>query len=93
MKITQTLFGYVLLLSALLGLSSLASAQETRTAVPRVFLIDGRKLAETKRRIHLGDQTFAAALSRLETDARRALSQKPSSVVTKNRCPTKRRQA
>ena len=87
MKITQTLFGYVLFLSALLGLSSLASAQETKTAVPRVFLIDGRKLAETKRRIHLGDQTFAAALSRLETDARRALSQKPSSVVTKTVTP------
>ena len=83
MKITQTLFSYVLLLSALLGLSSLASAQVTRTTAPRVFLIDGRRLAETKRRIQLGDQTFAAALARLESDARRAMQQKPSSVVTK----------
>ena len=87
MKITQTLFSYVLLLSALLGLSLLASAQETKTAAPRVFLIDGRKLAETKRRIHLGDQTFAAALAKLETDARRAMQQKPSSVVTKTVTP------
>jgi hypothetical protein len=87
MKITQTLISYVLLLSALLGLSSLASAQETKTAVPRVFLIDGRRLAETKRLIHSGDQTFAAALAKLETDARRAMQQKPSSVVTKTVTP------
>ncbi len=36
MKTIQTLFSYVLLLSALLGLSSLASAQETKTAPPRI---------------------------------------------------------
>jgi hypothetical protein len=87
MKIIQTLFSCVLLLSVLLGLSLLASAQETKTAAPRVFLIEGRKLAETKRRIHLGDQTFAAALAKLETDARRAMRQKPSSVVTKTITP------
>ena len=58
-------------------------AQETKTATPRVFLIDGRKLAETKRRIQSGDQTFAAALAKLETDARRAMQQKPLSVVSK----------
>ena len=87
MKISQTLFGYVLISSALLGLSSLASPQETRSAAPRVFLIDGRKLAETKRRIHLRDEPFAAALAKLETDARRAMQQKPSSVVNKTVTP------
>jgi hypothetical protein len=87
MKITQTLFSCVLLLSGLLGLSSLVSTQESKSAAPRVFLIDGRKLAETKRRIHLGDQTFAAALAKLENDARRAMQQKPSSVVTKTVTP------
>jgi hypothetical protein len=87
MKITQTLFSYVFLLSALLGPSLLASAQETKTVAPRVFLIDGRRLAETKRRIHLGDQTFTAALAKLETDARRAMQQKPSSVVAKTVTP------
>lgn len=87
MKITQTLSSYVLLLSALLGLSSLARAQETKGAAPRVFLINGRKLAETKRRIYLGDQTLAAALAKLETDARRAMQQKPSSVVSKTVTP------
>lgn len=87
MKITQTLFSYVLISSALLGLSSLAGAQKTRSVAPRVFLIDGRKLAETKRRIQSGDKTFAAALAKLETDARRAMQQKPSSVVTKTVIP------
>jgi hypothetical protein len=87
MKITQTLFSYILLLSALLGLSSFTSAQETQTAVPRVFLIEGRKLAETKRHIQSGDQTFAAALVKLETDARRAMQQEPSSVATKTVTP------
>ncbi|HEV7744691.1 MAG TPA: alginate lyase family protein [Pyrinomonadaceae bacterium] len=87
MKITQALFSYVLLLSVLPGLSSLVNAQETTSDAPRVFLIDGRKLAETKRRIHLGDQTFAAALGKLETDARRAIQQQASSVVTKTITP------
>jgi hypothetical protein len=64
-------------------MSQIAVAQETKTATPRVFIIDGRKLAATKRRIQSGDQIFAAALAKLETDARRALQQKPGSVVTK----------
>lgn len=81
MKITQTLF-ICFLLSAL-GLSSFASAQETRSPALRVFLIDGRKLAETKRRIQLGDQALDPALAKLETDAHRAMQQKPLSVVTK----------
>ena len=62
-------------------------AQETKTAAPRVFLIDGRKLAETKRRVQSGDQSFAAALAKLQTDARRAMQQKPFSVVTKTVTP------
>jgi hypothetical protein len=45
--------------------------------------MDDRKLAETKRRIQSGDQAFAAALAKLETDARKAMQQKSISVVTK----------
>jgi hypothetical protein len=82
MKIIQTLFGPILL-SALIGASSIAMGQKPKGAVPRVFLIDGPTLAETKRRIQSGDKSFAAALTKLETDARRALQQKPLSVVTK----------
>ncbi len=58
-----------------------ASAQQQK--LPRVFLIDARKLAETKKRIQFGDKTFDAALAKLEADARKALQQKPLSVTTK----------
>jgi uncharacterized membrane protein (DUF106 family) len=77
----QALFSFCIISSAFLGVSSIAVAQATKTTAPRGFLIDGRKLAETKRRIKSGDQTFAAALTKLESDALRAMQQKPLSVV------------
>ncbi|HYR76287.1 MAG TPA: alginate lyase family protein [Pyrinomonadaceae bacterium] len=83
MQIIQALFSLCIISSAFLGVTSIAVAQETKTANPRIFLIDGRKLTETKRRIESGDQTFTAALAKLETDARRAMQQRPLSVVTK----------
>lgn len=58
-------------------------AQKTKAAALRVFLIDARRLAETKHRIQSGDKTFAAALAKLETEARPAMQQKPVSVVNK----------
>jgi hypothetical protein len=54
---------------------------------PRVFLLNARKLAETKQRIHDGDRTLDAALRKLESDARTALKQEPTSVVTKGTTP------
>src|SRR6266403_1923094 len=74
----------VLCVSAVMLVSLLTppvSAQQQK--LPRVFLIDGRKLAETKQRIQSGDKTFDPALARLEADARQALQQKPLSVTTK----------
>ncbi len=62
-------------------------AQEKKIAAPRVFIIDGRKLAETKRRIQSGDRSFAVALAKLLTDAHRAMQQKPLSVVSKDPTP------
>jgi hypothetical protein len=82
-QIMKTLFSSCILTAVFLGLSLLAVAQETKTAAPRVFLIDGRKLAETKRRINSGDETFAAALAKLERDASRAMQQKPLTVISK----------
>jgi hypothetical protein len=67
--------------------SSIAASEETKAVAPRVFIIDGRKLAETKRRIRSGDRSFAVALARLETDAHRAMQQKPLSVVSKDPTP------
>jgi hypothetical protein len=86
----QTLFSLWMILSSLLVMSSIAMAQKTEAAVPRVFLIDGQKLAETKHRIKSGDQTFGAALTRLEADARRAMQQEPLSVVNKSGTPASR---
>ena len=62
-------------------------AQQPNHNPPRVFLINAQKLAETKRRIQSGDKTFAAALAKLESDARQALQQEPVSVVTKGPTP------
>ncbi|MDX6499273.1 MAG: hypothetical protein QOG23_2533 [Blastocatellia bacterium] len=64
-------------------MSLIAAGKEKKPAAPRVFIVDGQKLAETKRRIQSGDKSFTAALAKLETDARRAMQQKPLSVVTK----------
>jgi len=83
MKLIQAVFNLCIVSSMLLAVSLTAIAQEMKTAIPRVFIINGQKLAETKRRINSGDQAFAAALAKLETDARRSMQQKPSSVVTK----------
>ncbi len=86
MKIIQALFSSCIISLALVGLASIAEG-DAKIAAPRVFLIDARKLADTKRRIQSGDQIFAAALAKLEADARRAMQQTPSSVVTKTATP------
>src|ERR1700730_5897123 len=79
---TKTLAAILLLF--LLG--SNLSAQ-TAAGAARVFLINARKLAGTKQRIHDGDRSLDAALRKLESDARRTLSQEPTSVVTKAATP------
>ncbi|MEA2206588.1 MAG: hypothetical protein QOE77_3364 [Blastocatellia bacterium] len=82
MKIIQPLFSSCVVSLALVGLGSTANSQ-AKIVAPRVFLIDARKLVETKHRIRSNDQTFAAALAKLEKDASRALQQQPSSVISK----------
>src|SRR6266403_1877312 len=73
-----------LCVSAIMFVSLLTtSARAQQQKLPRVFLIDGRKLAETKQRIQSGDKTFDPALAKLAADARQALQQKPLSVTTK----------
>ena len=69
----------------LMLLSSPLLAQQQKA--PRVFLWNAQKLAETKQRLHSGDKTFAAALAKLEADARKALQQEPVSVTTKGPTP------
>ena len=87
MKVIQALLISFALSATLMGMPLLTVTQETKLSLPRVFLLEGRTLAETKRRIKSGDKTFAAALAKLERDARRAMQQKPLSVVTKDVTP------
>ena len=54
-------------------------AQQT----PRVFLLDGQKLKETRQKIKKGDKSFDAALSKIVSDAEKALRGGNFSVVNK----------
>ena len=56
-------------------------------APPRVFLVDARKLSETRQRVLAGDKTLDAAVARLEGEARKALGAGPFSVVSKSATP------
>ncbi len=47
---------------------------------PRVFLLNAQKLAETKQRIQSGDKSFALPLTKLGSDAAKALQQEPRSI-------------
>lgn len=55
--------------------------------LPRVFLLDGQKLEETKQKIKKGDKSFDAALSKIEADAQKALQGETFSVVNKSVVP------
>jgi Alginate lyase len=79
MAINSFAFKSIFFVSMSLTLCASLAAQHR----PRVFLIDARKLTETKQRVQSGDKTFDAALAKLESDARKALQQAPTSVVTK----------
>ncbi len=54
---------------------------------PRVFLLDPKQLEATRQRIRAGDKSVAPALTKLESDAQRALTIGPFSVVTKDVTP------
>lgn len=73
--------------SVLLTPGQTVSAQATRQSLPRVFLVDARRLAETKRRVESGDKTLDAAIAKLEADARKALSAGPFTVTSKGLVP------
>jgi hypothetical protein len=63
------------------------SPTPTQQSLPRVFLADARKLAETKRRVESGDKTLDAAMGELEAEARKALGAGPFSVTSKGPLP------
>ena len=74
---------FFLCVIAVVGFSTSAHFAQQPSSPPRVFLINSQKLAETKKRIQSGDKSFAAAIAKLEADARKALDQQSISVTTK----------
>ncbi len=53
----------------------------------RTFLLDAGALLRVKRRLQLGDESLAPPFRKLQSDAERALSTGPLSVVKKTRVP------
>jgi hypothetical protein len=57
------------------------------SVLPRVFLLDGRRLDASRQKISGSDPAVSAALAQLERDAKRALTAGPFSVVDKDATP------
>src|SRR5437660_1500601 len=68
------------------GAAPAAGAANSSTA-PRVFLLDGKYLQETRERIRGGDTHVAPALAQLVRDGQEALSAGPFSVTSKKLTP------
>src|SRR6266550_4235631 len=80
MELMNRLLAAILLL--LLNCVSLAAQP-----APRVFLLHGQKLSQTRQRLFSGDKTFDAALAKLDSEAQQALSGGTFSVVSKATTP------
>ena len=70
MKVLQALLISLLPPPRFPGLASLTVGQGTKSPALLVYLIEGKGLAENKRRIQSDDKTVAATLAKLETDAK-----------------------
>jgi hypothetical protein len=86
MKKYLTLTGLVTA-AFIVAASQSAAGQTAAGGPPRVFLVDARRLAETRRSVLAGDRAFDAALRKLEADAKKALAGGTFSVTTKSATP------
>src|SRR5262245_46437560 len=55
--------------------------------LPRVFLLDAKRLQASRQKISAQDPAVSAGLAQLERDAKRALTAGPFSVVEKDATP------
>lgn len=76
-----------LYVSVVIYVTLLVSTAVQGATLPRVFLVDPRGLAETRRLIRSGDRSFDVPLRKLEEDAHKALGAGPFSVMTKASAP------
>ena len=81
----------IISLSLLLWISDEAKAQNNRrvaaTDLPKVFVLDAGHLKSMRQRVRNGDTALGAPLSKLESEARKALSSGTFSVVLKDANP------
>ncbi len=69
------------------GALSPASIGAATSAEPKVFLLEGSQLIQTRQRVRGGDKSLATAVADLSQQADRALAAGPFSVVTKDAVP------
>jgi hypothetical protein len=67
--------------------TEISAQTEADSRLPRVFLLDAKQLQLTRRQIRSKEATVASAWTKLEREARTALSAGPFSVVTKQQTP------
>ena len=58
-----------------------------QASAPKVFLLDAKQLEKSRAAIKSGDKTVAAAWSRLEREAQKALSDGPFTIMNKGVTP------
>ncbi len=85
--VAQTRAYRFLVSTSLLLLIVFSNSVAQRSASPRVFILDGKKLAETKQKVEANDEKLAPAVARLEKEAQQALTGDNFSVVTKTITP------
>ena len=89
--ITQAGFTLGCVLACLSASASLATGQQSDARgadqSPQVFLLDAKRLRETRRAINQGDKDLAAAWAKLQRDAEKALGEGPFSIVNKTVTP------
>jgi len=84
---TVKIIARYIFLIAFVSFSSTNIDSQTSTTLPRVFLLDAKRLAANKQRIASGHEALSSALAKLERDATKALESGPFSVVTKEATP------
>lgn len=86
----MTKFGKIIVffVSALIfSASPYSYAQTEKGELPRVFLMDAKRLLLVKQSLQKGDKTFIAAAAKIATDAQAALKAGTYSVITKSFVP------
>jgi hypothetical protein len=69
------------------GWAQKVEAQGKQETLPRVFLLDAKHLQLTKQRLREGDKSLSPAFAKLESEAQKALTLEPLSVVNKAAAP------